>query len=850
MKQFTIISKLGLLFLLVAAFALAPQETMAQKKKKGKTEEVAPPAPKKETIKGKLKACTTYDGLFVIYQDTTNGELWMEVKDSQLNKEFIYFAHGMNGVIDAGVMKGSYMGSSVFTITKYFNRLDFQIVPTRFYFDPENPLSRAEEANVSAAKFFSGKIEIDEDGRYLVKADDLFLSESLKQLVRSSENPRAFNLGRLDPKKSTVLGVHNYPENSDVEIEYTFSNPAPKNGGSPGVTDARNVNLRVRHSFIAMPENDYQPRYDDPRVGYFSTQVTDMTSTDVTPYRDVIHRWNLVKKNPEQAISEPVEPITWWIENTTPLEWRDVITEAVMEWNKAFEKAGFRNAMVVKVQPDTADWDAGDIRYNVLRWTSSPNPPFGGYGPSFVNPRTGQILGADIMLEWIYMTNRVRYDKLYNPTSMEHEVELEHLHGEDFHYCSFGEQMQSNLMFGAAAAMAAGAPAEELDGLMREGLKELIMHEVGHTLGLNHNMKSSQLWSPAELYNPEVIKGKALTGSVMDYVLINVVPDRTKQGHYFSSTVGPYDLWAIQYGYTPFSNENDMQALLNRSTEPQLIFGNDADDMRSPGKAIDPRVNVGDQSNDQITYCVDRMKLIKVMIPGLKDKFVTEGKSYQELRQMFSMMVSSYFGMGDVITRFIGGVYVDRAMAGQTGGTQPYTPVSLADQKRAMKALADYIFAPDALVIPEDYVNYLAMQRRGFNFFMGTEDPKIHALVLEFQSESLDHLLHPVTMERIVNSQLYGNKYDLFTMMSDLTKAIFEKDITGTVNPMRQNLQVEYTKRLIDIFKNERGDYSYHDQAVALSNLNAIKAMAVGGSGSTKAHKEYLRFLIDSALDT
>lgn len=850
MKQLTSISKLGMLFLLMAAFTLAPQESMAQKKKKGKTEEAAPAAPKKETIKGKLKACTSYDGLFVIYQDTTNGELWMEVKDSQLNKEFIYFAHGMNGVIDAGVMKGSYMGSSVFTITKYFNRLDFQIVPTQFYFDPENPLSRAEDANISVAKFFSGKIEVDEDGRYLVKADDLFLSESLKQLVRSSENPRAFNLGRLDPKKSTVLGVYNYPENSDVEIEYTFSNPTPKNGGSVGVTDARSVNLRVRHSFIAMPENDYQPRYDDPRVGYFSTQVTDMTSNDVTPYRDVIHRWNLVKKNPEQAISEPVEPITWWIENTTPLEWRDVITEAVMEWNKAFEKAGFRNAMVVQVQPDTADWDAGDIRYNVLRWTSSPNPPFGGYGPSFVNPRTGQIMGADIMLEWIYMTNRVRYDKLYNPTSMEHEVEFEHLHGEDFHYCSFGEQMQSNLMFGAAAAMAAGAPSEELDGLMREGLKELIMHEVGHTLGLNHNMKSSQLWSPAELYNPELIKGKALTGSVMDYVLINVVPERTKQGHYFSTTVGPYDMWAIQYGYTPFSSGAEEQALLNRSTEPQLIFGNDADDMRSPGKAIDPRVNVGDQSNDQITYCVDRMQLIKEMIPGLKDKFVTEGKSYQELRQMFSMMVSSYFGMGDVITRFIGGVYVDRAMAGQEGGTQPYTPASLADQKRAMKALADYIFAPDALVLPEDYMNYMAMQRRGFNFFMGTEDPKIHAMVLQMQSESLDHLMHPVTMARIVNSQLYGNKYDLNTMMSDLTKAIFEKDINGTVNPMRQNLQVEYTNRLIAIFKNKGGDYSYLDQAAALSNLKAIQKMAVGGAGSTKAHKEFLNYLIESALDT
>ena len=150
-----------------------------------------------------------------------------------------------------------------------------------------------------------------------------------------------------------------------------------------------------------MPQNQYQPRFEDVRVGDFTTQVSDMTTPDdVTPYRDLIHRWNLVKKNPDQGISEPTEPIVWWIENTTPLEFRDAIKEGVLAWNRAFAHAGFHNAVQVKIQPDDAAWDAGDIRYNVLRWTSSPNPPFGGYGPSFVNPKTGQILGADIMLEY------------------------------------------------------------------------------------------------------------------------------------------------------------------------------------------------------------------------------------------------------------------------------------------------------------------------------------------------------------------------------------------------------------------------------------------------------------------
>ena len=146
-----------------------------------------------------------------------------------------------------------------------------------------------------------------------------------------------------------------------------------------------------------MPSNNFNPRYEDQRIGYFTTRVTDLTSSDITPYSDLIHKWNLVKKHPQQEISEPVKPITFWIENTTPENLIPYIKEGALAWNEAFEKAGFKNAIEIKEQPENSEWDAGDIRYNVIRWTSSPNPPFGGYGPSFVNPRTGEIIGADIL---------------------------------------------------------------------------------------------------------------------------------------------------------------------------------------------------------------------------------------------------------------------------------------------------------------------------------------------------------------------------------------------------------------------------------------------------------------------
>ncbi|MCB0470264.1 MAG: zinc-dependent metalloprotease, partial [Flavobacteriaceae bacterium] len=203
------------------------------------------------------------------------------------------------------------------------------------------------------------------------------------------------------------------------------------------------------------------------------------------------------------------------------------------------------------------------------------------------------------------------------------------------------------------------------------------------------------------------------------------------------------------------------------------------------------------------------------------------------------------------ISRYIGGVYVDRAMIGQEGGTQPYTPVSLEDQKRAMNALSKYIFAPDAFDAPNDLYNYLAMQRRGYHFFSGTEDPKIHDQVLRYQKNVLNHLLHPRTLQRITDSQLYGNDYSLSSMMSDLTDAIFKADIYGNVNSFRQNLQVEYTNRLIGMLLGNSADrYDNNSKSMAIYSLNKIKSMAApSGDVSSRAHKLYLRTLIDNAMD-
>ncbi|MFQ6607843.1 MAG: zinc-dependent metalloprotease [Fidelibacterota bacterium] len=844
------------LFFIVLAMGLPPMIVLAQHEAQDEEQESdsADDTTEVVTIEGKTEACRKYEGLFTIYQDTTNGKAYMTLQYDQLGKEFIYFTHTVEGVIDAGHVRGGYEGSRVVTVERYFNRVEIVSQNTGYYFDPNNPLSRAAEANISPSILASQEIVVDDTitMELLIEVDDVFLTEALHQ-VKPTPNPNAkpgsrFSLGNLNKEKTKYVGIRNYPLNTDVVVEYVYDNPAPVNEGGGGITDARSVRIRIQHSFIEMPENNYKPRRDDPRVGYFLTEVTDMTSPSNTPYRDLIHRWHLEKKNPEAEISEPKEPITFWIENTTPLEFRGAVQEGVLRWNEAFEKAGFRDAIQVKVQPDNAEWDAGDVRYNVIRWTSSPDPVFGGLGPSFVNPRTGQILGADIMLEWIYFTWRVKYQKLYDASSAEIFLNPK--------TCSYGDFLHQENLFGLTALQNLDNAVEAQGKLVEEALISLVLHEVGHTLGLAHNFQSSQLHSLETIHDRSITEKTGVISSIMDYDPVNLNPDREKQGQYYSTKPGPYDLWAIEYGYSPALEDPEaedarLREILSRSTEPALRFGNDADDMRSPGKGIDPRIMVGDLTNDAIGYSEERMGLIIELLDDLREKYGQQGSSYHAFRDAFNILVREYRNAAKIVSRYIGGVYIDRSFVGQQGADIPLKPVSYSEQKRALAVLRDRVFAPDVFSVPDGVYDHLKVQRRGWEHWNSTEDPKLHEQVLTIHKVALDHLLHPTVLTRINDTELYGNGYSITECVGDLTDAIFAADARGNVNSFRRNLQVEYVTRLITIIDDESGSsYDYLTKATAYKNLLVIRKIAARKSGdtATTAHREYLAYLIDDAL--
>ncbi|MFZ8836232.1 MAG: zinc-dependent metalloprotease [Flavobacteriales bacterium] len=857
--------------LFIAFVLLVAPEGMAQKGRKSKnkssTEKPSGKSRSEELkkINELTKNCIEFNGLFTMYSDTINGESWMAIPDSMLNREFIYFSHVDDGVAESGYTRGSYRSSKIISFHKHFGRLEVHAENTNYFFDTESPLSRAASANINTPILASLKIEGEDSTKtvHLISGDALFKQEDFEMIKMPSRKPGESVLGKLSKEKTKIHRINNYPENTEIIVDYVYDNPAPKSGGA-ALEDPRVITVRYQHSLLAMPEDGFTPRPDDARIGYFTTQVEHMTSTSSTPWKDMIHRWRLEKKDPEAEVSEPVKPIVWWIENTTPYEFREYIRTGVEKWNLAFEPLGFSNAVQVKVQPDSAEWDAGDIRYNVLRWTSSPSPRYSGYGPSFVNPRTGEILGADIMLEWSGMTGRLWRSEVFQNAGYESdeaeedesELSSRALYGEMLHRCDAGQIHAQQTLFGLAALRARSFDSDDQERFTRETLHRLVLHEVGHTLGLSHNMAGSTMQSPEDLKNAEVVNEQGMSNSVMDYPSINFARNSDEQTKFFDDAPGPYDHWAIEYGYSvsdddPLEESQRLEEILRKSTHPDLMFGNDADDMRRPGGGMNPDVNIYDLSSDPVAYAAERCELVNDLLPGIIEEYGNDDQSsFLEVRRAYLTLTGEYITQLGVMTRQIGGIRYNRAHPSQQDNA-PLQPVSAEDQKAAMDALATYAFAPDAFEAATSVYGYLQDQRRGFGFFASPEDPKIHARIISSQKNALNHLLHPRVLQRITDANMYGNAYTLDAFMSDLTTAIFKDDLKKGVNTVRQQLQIEYVKRLIDVLDPAK-KYDTIAQSMALSSLRRIQREQKSGSNPdalTRAHREHLVFIIEKALN-
>ncbi|MBK8954084.1 MAG: zinc-dependent metalloprotease [Saprospiraceae bacterium] len=851
-------------------WAISPMQGLGQAKKKSvpeKTAEVkkdstAKDTAKKVTIADQTKSCKKTEGFFTLFQDTATGRIKLYIRKEQLGEEFLYQSFSIGGPADLFLNQNMIRETWLFKIRKNFERLEWVRSNPNFYFDPKSPLSKAANVDVSEAIFFSEKIAAEDSLGILISADDLLLSEKLdpvKPFLPPGFPPGLIlNLGTVNKDKSFYQKIRSFPSNTDVVVNLSYENLNPQNFGGLDITDARYISVKMQHSFVQLPKNNFKPRFAHPHVGYFTQEMENMTTTENPRYHDIITRWHLEKKNPNDAISEPVEPIVFWVENTTPVELRQTIMDAGHKWNEAFEKAGFKNAVVMKMMPDDAEWDPADIRYNVIRWVSSDL----GFaiGPSFINPRTGQILGADITIDFGFLrglaTETDLFERMhryinYRADQPEALEQLADQH--DHRMCLAGKGLQVQRSFATAVLETLDADEEEKKNLLHQFMTELVLHEMGHTLGLSHNMKSSQMLSPKELKDKNMTGTLGVIGSVMDYSVVNVALNKAEQAHYFTTCTGPYDKWVIEYGYRPFSaaeEEEGLKRILARSTEKKLIFGNDADITR-PGRGIDPRVMVWDLSNDMVAYAEERFELVNKTMRGLKEKFTKPDKTYENLNVKYYALINQRYDMTGAVANYIGGIYLDRSLPGQNSKNLPYTPVDEAYQRKAMDLLAKRVFAPDAFDAETSLYNYLQRQRRGFQFFFGSEDPKLDVHILGLQAYTLITILNSNTLRRINNTTMYGNSYDVHEVLKDLENAIFGADWKTSVNSHRKNLQNFYVTQLIGIMENKMAMFGTDTKAAVFTALNRLNKSLKDNKGkddATKAHRDYLHYQINKVL--
>ena len=456
------------------------------------------------------------------------------------------------------------------------------------------------------------------------------------------------------------------------------------------------------------------------------------------------------------------------------------------------------------------------------------------------------------MLDTVFATSRIRYEKMFavgeSPGSAPAGPS-----------CLAAKFAQMNNIVGRTVLRSRGYGEVKQGELLDQGIRELVLHEMGHSLGLNHNFIASQMLPTDELYSQETTGRLGTAGSVMEYSPANVAPRGREQGLFYDVRPGPYDRWAIEYGYSQAldnaqAEQARLDAILARSTERALWFANDADDMRSPGAGIDPRVMIFDRSSDAIQYAENQFGLIRDTVADLTGVYASPGGSWQEMVTAYLMLGGWYSAQAAVVSRYVGGVYVDRAVQGQAGATEPYRPVPLAEQRRALATLGRYVFAADAFDAPESLYRRLQTQRRDFDFYGKTEDPKIHEQALAVQKMVLDHLLHPVVMKRLTDASLYGNEYRVSDMLTELTDALFDADLAGNVNGFRQNLQSEYVDRLVVmIAEDNAGGYDQPSRAMALYTLQDLRRLLSarrGGDVATRAHTAALVHTLDKALET
>lgn len=853
--RFFILCLLGLSFTALMAFAGGVWiDSSAKAQAEPSVENLADPSEGSEVtdgMEGETEALLPFDevsqnlsrqdGVFTLYSNLNEGEIYLALRPDQFNRNFLVNATLESGLGEAGLFRGWPINDLLIQFREMPGDRVQVVVPNTYIRNPnaEGWQRRLQDTSFSDSIIFAvDVVSIDPASQAkLIDLSGLLMDRDLANLTEA--------LGWVisgysrNPELSHVDSLKVFPENLEVGTTAVFSgggisaDPLMDIFGLSlsSLPDSRGFSLNIRYSLSPIPVNNgYEPRFADERVGYFPTVFRAPIQANRTDtFVRYINRWHLEKQNPQAELSPPKEPLVFWIENTAPPEYREAIRRGILIWNEAFEAAGFQDAIQARQMPDNADWDPSDVRYNVVRWSDSLDSWAIGFGPSRVNPLTGEILDADVILD----ANVIRYLRqqyqtrgLDNSPSTEFYLQLCGRRSQNWYmqwmamqragqegleqtrnlvdgmptqgessllsddHCAGYLSNQQNA-FGALALSVlsvADFSSAQLEQYIQEYIVALTAHEIGHTLGLRHNFAGSLLRSPEELSDRSLTASQGLVSSVMDYFPPNLAPPGTPQGEYFPSRLGPYDIWAIEYGYrqappSPLGRQEQrmLNAILRRSTEPELAYATDEDIV----DFIDPESRAWDLSSDPLQYAEWQMDNAQAVWDRLNRLSVNPGEGYGSLRRRVDLVFSYFFSNAQTLTDYIGGQRFRRLNPWETRNQTPFEPIPADKQREALATLSERVFSPDAFEFSSELINQLAPDRWrhwGASLTQYPLDYPIYERVLQVQSLALSELFLSDRLARVRDIEFKTEAEDVLTL-SELFESLYQSVWTEVSNP-------------------------------------------------------------------
>jgi hypothetical protein len=820
-----------------------------------------------------VKDATETTGFFRVWQK--DEKVWLEIAPEQFDLPFRFQMNHARGVGEARVYGGMMGPSHIARLRKVGPSVQLIAANTQYTAKAGTPIAAAVREGFSESMLGSAAIASQphaERKSVLVELNALLLTDlPAASYFAWGVHQRGYT---FDARNSSIERVHATEDGVSALVLAHYSNPKATLPPSPTagpaanpyppfdtLPDRRSLFLGVHYSFnrLAAP---MRPRAADPRIGHFVEEVFDYTDDRSRTARvNFVQRWRLEKKDPSAALSEPVQPIVFWIDRNVPEQYRGAVREGILEWNKAFERIGFKDAIRVEVQPADADWSTSDGRHATVRWFAGADVGFA-IGPRATDGRTGEILDAAVAIPevWARGDRRLVREDLNTASLWPAFDAYKTAAGLDPRACTFATDALAEVEFGLDLLVARGDIAPDgpaAEAFVLASLKEVTMHEVGHTLGLRHNFRASTVYPLERLSDPAFTAENGLAGSVMDYPPVNLAPQGERQGQYHQSTLGPYDYWAIEYAYAPLEPATEAQDLARiaarGATDPLLAFSSD----QESAAGIDPAASLFDFGDEPLAYLERRFRLSRELWARLQAKELAPGQPYDVLRRSFDSGLRQAARAAQLATKYVGGVTYVRDFAGT--GRNPLTPVPPQKQRAALALLSEAVFAADSFRFPPEFLQRMGVDYLQVDGSAVNPDFSLSARVMSLQTGTLGQLLSDTVASRLLESESKvgadSQAFRLSELYATLQAVIWSELKTGKDIPLtRRNLQREHVNRVATVLLRPSASMPADARALQRTNAMALRtelATAMRRSGTSKeaqAHLAQAWATLDEAL--